>query len=62
MKIKEFTENAKALLELGVYYDKNGNFASPHQVKQISDKTVVVEFFNPEDTLIINIERRNDED
>ena len=61
MKTKEFTENAASLLLHGVYYDEEG-FESPHDVKQLSDKTVMVEFFDPEDTFILNIERRNDED
>ena len=60
-KTREFTENVASLLLHGVYYDEEG-FESPHNVKQLSDKTVMVEFFDPEDTFILDIERRNDED
>jgi len=59
MKLKEFTENVHTLLSHGVYYDENG-FEAPHLVKQVSEKTVLVEFFDPEDTFMVTVERRND--
>ena len=61
MKLKEFTENVHTLLLHGVYYDDNG-FEAPHQVKQISEKTVLVELFDPKDTFMITVERRDDSD
>lgn len=58
MTRKEFTESARELLTHGVYYSKEG-CEPPHQVKQLSDQTIMVEFFNPEDTFLMTVERRD---
>jgi len=58
MTRKEFTESVRELLNHGVYYSKKG-YESPHQVKQLSDQTIMVEFFNPEDTFLVTMEHRD---
>jgi len=58
MTRKEFTENARELLNHGIFYSKEG-YESPHQVKQLSNQTIMIEFFDPEDTFLITVERRD---
>lgn len=60
MKTKEFSESIMELLSNGVYYHNGTQFESPHLIKQISDHAIVVEFFYPEDTFMVTMERRND--
>jgi len=60
VKIEEFTKSAVMLLANGVYYYEKTKFEDPLQVKHISDKAIMVEFFNPEDTFLITIERRDE--
>ena len=62
MKLNEFTESVVSLLNNGVYYTEKTSFEVPYQIKQISDKAVMVEFLKPEDTFMITIERRHDQD
>ena len=61
MELKEFLESVTTLLENGVYYcDKSKNglmFEAPLKIKQISDKAIMVEFFNPQDTFILTVQR-----
>lgn len=69
MKLKEFTESVATLLGNGVYYYEETRFETPLKIKQISEQamenlteTIMVEFFDPEDTFILTVGRKNNED
>ena len=63
MKLKEFLESVVTLLDNGVYYcDKPGTgsiFETPVQVKKLTDKVITAEFFNPQDTFTLTIQRND---
>ena len=58
MNIKEFTESIYEHFLNGVFYNGITHYEVPVKIDIISDNTLLVEFFNPKDTFMVQVSKR----